>query len=104
MSSKKNRTRNISNSVTSRKRNSTLLTPTTNIEKKTIEKTNPIKSRLFKIYKLPSYNVTKSFIDTKGEEYELEEAIDIITNIDAGYHFRIESNKNYTAVIAFIKD
>lgn len=52
-------------------------------------------TKLYKIYSLSNYNINQIFIDTKGQEYELEEIIEILNSQDKGYHSRINPNENY---------
>lgn len=50
---------------------------------------------LYKIYPLMNYRVNQNFIDNNGEEYELDELIEILESHDKGYHNRINPNSNY---------
>ena len=51
-------------------------------------------TKLFKTYALKNYCVSQQFIDTKYEEYELDELAEILEHCDSGYHFRISKTGN----------
>ncbi|AYV83051.1 MAG: hypothetical protein Hyperionvirus4_16 [Hyperionvirus sp.] len=56
----------------------------------------PADNRLYTLYKVPIYKAANAyFIKTGGEEYELNDVIEILDQTDNCYHTRIHKDKNY---------
>jgi hypothetical protein len=52
-------------------------------------------TKLVKVYDLTTYTATNEFIKNSGEEYEMEELVEILEKTNKGYHFRIDPTKSY---------